>query len=96
MAFNPDYFGPIGPQSNLRPNMWSYKTADVANDVDTAGYFPVGYGIKIGDLVYRITVTNIGLSNEALANAGWHVVKDVSKTQIDITDNTALTVTDTR
>jgi hypothetical protein len=96
MAFNPDYFGPIGPQSNVRPNMWSYKTADATTVVDAAGYFPVGYGIKIGDIVYRTTVTNLGLSNEALASAGLHIVKDVSKTQIDVTDTTVLDITDTR
>lgn len=95
MAFNADYFGPVGPQSNTRPNMWTYKTADTAAAVQVAGYFPPGYGLKIGDLVFRTTVTNLGASNEALSTAGWHVVKDVSKTAVDVTDVTVITVTDT-
>lgn len=72
-------------------SIWLYKTTDTAADVDTAGYFNSQVGImNIGDLIIRVT-----LSSGALSTAGFHVVKDVSATAIDVTDVTALTVTDT-
>ena len=74
-------------------SVWLYKTTDAADVVDAANYFnPAGVGVmNIGDLVIRVT-----LSGTALSTAGFHVVKDVSASAIDVTDTTVLTVTDTR
>ena len=95
MAFVDKYMTCIGDIGTTKPNIWVYKTDDAAATVDTSGYFPVGYGLKIGDLIYRVTVTNLGLSTEALSTAGWHVVVTASSSAVDVSDTTALTVTNT-
>lgn len=104
MAFSALNFQPIGGQAKRgigvagAPCMWSYKTADTHATVDTAGYFQsIRDILNIGDVILVVVVTNLGASNEALATAGWHVVKDKPALpgSIDVTDVTALTVTDT-
>lgn len=98
MAFVRVNFGPLGGQSKKgkAPATWGYKTDDAAAAVDTADYFlDVIALLSIGDLIWRVTVTNLGASNEALSTAGWHVVKDKTATSIDVTDATAATLTDT-
>ena len=93
MAFTADYLTCIGEIGTGKVNIWTYKTADATTVVDTSTYFPVGYGLKVGDWVLRTTVTNLGLSNEALSSAGLHVVVTSSATVVDVTDTLALTVT---
>jgi hypothetical protein len=103
MAFIQKNFGPLGGQSTKgiggAPAAWVYKTADTHATVDTTGYFDAVRNIlSIGDLIYVAVVTNLGATNEALSTAGWHVVKDkpaLGAAGIDVTDVTALTVTDT-
>lgn len=100
MAFKKANFGPIGGQARRgiggAPAMYAYKTDDAAATVDTDGYFnTVRNLLSIGDLVYRVTVTNLDASNEALSTAGFHVVKDKTTTTVDVTDVLALTMTDT-
>lgn len=95
MAFLARNLIKIAGESTEGIQIWSYKTDDAAAAVDSAGYFPVGYGLRMGDIIFRTTVTNLNLSNEALSTAGVHIVKDVSATAIDVTDTTAYTVTDT-
>lgn len=100
MAFKRANFQPIGGQAARgiggAPQMFSYKTDDAHAAVDTAGYFnEVRSLLQIGDLIYVVVVTNLDLATEALSTAGYHVVKDKSTTTVDVTDVTALTMTDT-
>lgn len=75
MAFNRDYLQPVGAQSGFGPGMWSYKTDDAAGAVDAANYFALaGDVLKLGDIIFRTTVTNLGLSTEAFSTGGIHVV----------------------
>lgn len=100
MAFIRANFGPLGGQSKRgiggAPASWAYKSADAHAAIDSAGYFnEVRNLLSIGDLIYVAVVTNLGLSTEALATAGWHVVKDKTTTTVDVTDVTVAVVTDT-
>lgn len=100
MAFKRANFGPLGGQSRRgikgAPAVWGYKTDDAHAAVDTTGYFnEVRNLMSIGDLIYVAVVTNLDASNEALATAGFHVLKDKSTTVVDVTDVTVLTVIDT-
>lgn len=92
-------FQPIGGQSKpaKSPGFWAFKTADAITAVRVAGYFnPVRDLLNIGDVIYVAVVTNLGASNEALSTASHLVVKDKpAGGNIDTTDQTALTVTDT-
>jgi len=93
MAFSSDGLVPIGGMSKAgnAPQIWAYKTTDAHATVDTSGYFNSVAGLmKVGDLIYVI-VTSSG----ALSTAGWHVVKTNTGSVVNVTDVTALTVTDT-
>lgn len=94
MAFNADYLTCLTGISNDKPNMWLYKTTDSAATVDTAGYFSVGYGINLGDIIVRVTVDSL-TAPTAASTAGFHLVNSVSSTAIDVADVLALTTTDT-
>lgn len=93
MAYNRNRLARIGP------NLLVYKTDDAAATVDTAGYFnDDGTILKNGDIINRITVTNIDASNEAVSTFGQHIVNSVVQGNpdvVDVTDTTAGTVTDT-
>jgi hypothetical protein len=93
MAYNRDRLIALGG-GNFR-----YKTDDTAATVDSAGYFNEdGSPLKLGDVIERITVTNIDASNEAVSTFGWHIVNSVVRGNpdvIDVSDTTAGTVTDT-
>lgn len=94
MAFVATNFQPIGGQAKAgnAPQMWSYTTTDAAATVDTSGYFNDVAGlVKVGDLIYRVT-TSAG----AVSTAGFHAVMSVSAAGVvDVSDTTALTVTNT-
>lgn len=94
MAFNVTNFQPIGGQSKAgnAPQMWSYTTTDSAATVDTSGYFnSVASLLKVGDMIYRVTT-----SSGAVSTAGQHVVMTISAAGVvDVSDATALTVTNT-
>jgi hypothetical protein len=95
MAFNARGLAPIGPLNNNElPTLWMYATADAAATVDTAGYFPVGYGIKLGDIIQRVTYDAFP-NPTSVSTAGTHLVNSVSATSIDVADTLAITVTDT-
>ena len=100
MAFIRANFGAIGGQSKAglggAPAMYSYKTDDSAATVDSADYFlALKDVLKVGDIIYRVTVTNLGASNEATSTYGPHLVNAVSSTSVDVSDATTGTVTDT-
>ena len=74
------------------PQIWSYLTEDAPAAVDTSGYFnPVRPLLEIGDVIYRVTVNSSG----AVQSAGWHVVMTKTTTAVDVSDTTALSITNT-
>lgn len=93
MAFNKQYLAPIAVAGPDLPTVWMYKTTDPAATVDTASYFDVGLGLKLGDLIFRVTVDS--LSAPTTATGGLHQVVNVSATAVDVADALALTATDT-
>ena len=62
--------------------------------MDSAGYFSVGYGLKLGDVIMRMTVDSLSAPTSVSAS-GFHIVNSVSATAIDVADVLALTATDT-
>lgn len=94
MAFSSTAFQPIGGQSKAgnAPQIWSYTTTDSAATVDTSGYFnTVASLVKVGDIIWRVTT-----SSGSVSTAGQHVVMSVSAAGVvDVSDTTALTVTNT-
>ena len=94
MAFSSTGFQPIGGQSKAgnAPQVWSYTTTDAAATVDTSGYFnTVASLVKVGDIIWRVTT-----SSGSVSTAGQHVVMSVSAAGVvDVSDTTALTVTNT-
>lgn len=80
-----------GSKAGNSPQIWAYTTDDAAATVDTTGYFnSVASLMKVGDLIYRVT-----LSSGSVSTAGWHVVLSNTGSVVDVSDTTALTVTDT-
>lgn len=97
MAFNRLRLALIGNDGNSdAPRLWAYKTDDAAATVDTAGYFNGAAALlKIGDHILRVTVTNLGLSNEAYATSGLHAVSSNAAGVVDVNDALVVTATDT-
>lgn len=95
MAFDRNRLVKTGPHS------WRYKTTDAATTVDTAGYFnEKSSSLKLGDIIERLTVTNIDASNEAVSSMGRHIVNSVTRTAgtsvIDVADEETVPTTDSR
>jgi hypothetical protein len=71
--------------------LWHYTTEDSAADVDLSGYFDdAAAELGVGDLVLRVT-TSAG----AVSTAGFHIVMTNDGTTVNMSDTTALTVTNT-
>lgn len=93
-----NYFGLIGP-GNVNPRHWVFKTADATTVVDGAGYFnEVGDLLHVGDMITVQIGANIGTTSETVTDQGTYVVNSVSRTAgvwaVDVTNETAITVTD--
>ena len=76
-------------------NLWRYDTLDADSVVDGAGYF-TGEAVDmlaVGDLVLRMTWAT-AVRTGSLSTMGWHVVNANDGTTVDVTNTTALTVTD--
>lgn len=91
--------GPGGGYLGSAPKVWTYKTADAVGDVDGAQYFADAADLlKVGDIVIRVTVTNLGASNEAASTGGFHLVNSSSISAgagtVDVANVLALTTTD--
>jgi len=91
MAYNKDNLQPIGGQSKAgnAPQMWSYTApaADAVAAIIASGYFNDASSVlKVGDLVY-IWDSSVPTASLAVVNANASGV-------VDLTDVTALTVTD--
>lgn len=86
MAFNKDGLFLIGNGNGygtLSRNMWMYVTTDAIATVNTAAYFPDGYGLKEDDGMRVVDITN-------------HKHYDVIvKADFDVTDGVEITGTDT-
>lgn len=71
--------------------LWHYTTTDSAADVDLSGYFNAAVNeLGVGDLVLRVTTSSGNVST-----AGFHIVMTNNGTVVDMSDTTALTVTNT-
>jgi len=104
MAFIRNNLAPIGGQASRAvrgtgesvrgaPQIFSYRTQDAAAVVDTAGYFNSARDILIaGDIILRVTIDSAGVPQAV----GWHIVmaSPVSG-NVDVSDTTALSVTNT-
>lgn len=93
MAYSATGLVPIGGQSKAgnAPQVWAYTTEDAAATVDTSGYFNGAASLmKVGDLIYRVTT-----SSGSVSTAGWHVVISNTGSVVNVSDTTALTVTNT-
>lgn len=88
--------------------LWKYDTTDATGTVDTAGYITNAdkLGMKKGDLVLRTTWSALpdeetdlvtgAATAPTISSMGWHVVLGVTAGgSCDLTDTTALTVTNT-
>jgi len=92
MAYNSANLQPIGGQAKAGnvPQMWSYVTpdADALADVNTAGYFnDASKLLKVGDLIY--------LWDSSVPTATLLVVLSNASGVVDVSDGTAIAVTDT-
>ena len=93
MAYDVTGLQPIGGVSKAgnAPTLWSYKTTDAHGTVDTSGYFNAAASIlRVGDVIL-VTV----FSGSSVSTAGWHVVISNTGTVVNVSDVTALTVTNT-
>ena len=83
-------------------SLWLYldRDNDGAAVVDTAGYFAGDCPgmMRIGDIIIRVSASgwnaNAGLPT-GVGTAGFHVVMANTGTQVNVSDTTALTVTNT-
>lgn len=92
MAFDITAFGPLGGQSSRgkAPQLFSYKSADTAATVNTAGYFnDVSSMVEVGDFILAYLDTGGTPQGYLLTiNANASGV-------VDVADGLALGVTDT-
>lgn len=92
-----DNFAAGGHQGNSSaPRIHTCKTETALASVDNAGFFnDARQHLRKGDLIYVVVVTNIGASNEAVADAGFFVVNAVEAgADVDVSDVTDIVVTD--
>jgi hypothetical protein len=93
MAYDSAGLNSAGAQSKAgnAPALWTYTTTDTAATVDTSGYFNSASSLfNVGDIIFRVTT-----SSGAVSTAGMHVVVSNASGVVDVSDTTALTVTDT-
>jgi hypothetical protein len=97
MAFNRLRLAVSGNDGNTdAPRQWCYKTDDTHATVDTSGYFNAARQLlKVGDIIFVVVVTNLGLSNEAVATYGTHIVLSNTGTVVNVSDVTVNVVTNT-
>lgn len=75
------------------PRIHTYKSVDAHGTIDAPGYFnAVRDKLEIGDLIYHAQVTNLGASNEALADASFFTVVTVPAPGSDVTVSTETAV----
>ena len=78
-----------GSKAGNAPQVWTYKSDDLAADIDGAGYFNDASSIlKVGDLMY------IHADADSAATFGLAVVNSNSGGVVDITSLTAIGAVD--
>ena len=92
MAYDITKLQPIGGQAKAGnvPQMWSYTApdADAIADINTSGYFnDASKVLKVGDLIY--------IFDSSVPTATLAVVLSNASGVVDISDGTAIAVTDT-
>jgi len=95
MAFSDQHIALIahGGQGNFK--LWHYLTADAPATVDTAGYFDAkARELGLGDLILVVRVDDPAAPT-AVTAVGWHVVVSNDGTTVDVSDATAIGLTDT-
>lgn len=97
MAFDLDKLTLVGPDGNGGAGRtFRYKTDDVHATVDSAGYMNPAAGLLAqSDLIDVVVVTNLGLSNEAPATYGRHLVLSNAAGVVDLSNVTVGVVTNT-
>jgi hypothetical protein len=91
MAFARAGWSPAGGQSlkGSAPQMWTYTTTDAKTVVDGAGYFnAVADDVTVGDIIYSYASTG------GTATATLHIVLSNASGVVDVSDGTAIAVTD--
>jgi len=74
---------------------WHYITTDTPASVDTAGYFNSAVDIlNVGDIVLVVQADSVTAPTSVSA-AGHHIVNANDGSIVDVSDATALSVTDT-
>ena len=89
MAYSVTGLQPIGGQSKAgnAPQMWSYTSVDAIATVNTSGYFNSAADLlKVGDLMY--------VYDSNTPTASLVVVLSNTGTVVDVSDGTAIAVTD--
>lgn len=75
--------------------LYAYYTTDAPATVDTSGYFNAAAAmLGVGDIVLVVQVDNVASIGSVTA-AGWHIVVSNDGTTVDVSDATAIAVTDT-
>ena len=106
MAFAKTNLTPVGGQSSRgkAPQVWSYATTDALTTVDAAGYFDNGSTtntgmrnfMKPGDIIHVVVVSDLSADPWTVSDAGTLVVLTNASGIIDTSNETALTLTDSR
>ena len=89
MAYSVTGLQPIGGQSKAgnAPQMWSYTSVDAIATINTSGYFNAAADLlKVGDLIY--------VFDSNTPTASLVVVLSNTGTVVDVSDGTAIAVTD--
>lgn len=90
MAYSHPALHRVGPTNSDVPTLWTYKTADTAADLNTAGYFnDAAADLTVGDLIYAVTS-----SGGTIVAALYYVLSNDGST-VDVNDGTVLAATDT-
>lgn len=75
--------------------LYAYYTADAPATVDTTGYFDAAADmLDAGDVILAVQVDDPAAIGSVTA-AGWHVVVSNDGGTVDVSDATAIAVTDT-
>ena len=93
-AFAIANLAPGGGKRKRSPTLWLYRTADAVATINTAGYFNNASNLlDIGDVIIGITVDDVDTPTSVAASAIYLVLSNAAGV-VDVSDGTALAVTD--
>ena len=88
MAFDKSNFKNMGSSTNA-PSIHTYKTADTAATINTAGYFnSIASEVRVGDLIYAYADTG------GTPQGYFFAINSNSSGVVDVTDGLAVGTTD--